>query len=256
MERLTQKTSGLSANALRTWGILMLAAGIISRSILQNQLLGMEGGTTGLLELISADPNAMTIASVALVLQALESCAIPIFAFLLLEGLQHTADFLKYLLRIAGTALLSELPYNLAIGGKVFDLSSRNPVFGLVLCMILVWFYRRYAEKSLAHVLVRILVTFMGLLWISMLSIDHGVSTLLVFCGLWIFRRKPLFRNLAGTSAAILSSLVSPFYLASPLSFLAIHFYNEEPGNGSRLRNYLAYPILLLATGLAAKFLF
>ena len=38
------------------------------------------------------------------------------------------------------------------------------------------------------------------------------------------------------------------------MGFLAIHFYNGEKGESSRLVNYLFYPVTLLAIGLAAKF--
>ena len=41
-------------------------------------------------------------------------------------------------------------------------------------------------------------------------------------------------------------SLVSPFYLASPMSLLAVHFYNGEEGDTNRSVKYLAYPVALL----------
>ena len=44
-------------------------------------------------------------------------------------------------------------------------------------------------------------------------------------------------------------------YIASaPVSFLILHFYNEEPGEGNRWVNYLAYPVILIATSLLAMF--
>ena len=42
MERLKRtSSSGLTANALRTWGMLFLIGGIAGRSIIQNRLLGI-----------------------------------------------------------------------------------------------------------------------------------------------------------------------------------------------------------------------
>ena len=43
--------------------------------------------------------------------------------------------------------------------------------------------------------------------------------------------------------------------MAAPMGFLAIHFYNGEKGEENRLVNYLAYPVILLAVGLAGAFL-
>ena len=39
------------------------------------------------------------------------------------------------------------------------------------------------------------------------------------------------------------------------MGFMPIHFYRGEKGEENRLLNYLAYPVLLLAAGLAGMFL-
>ena len=139
MERLgNTKPSGLHAGNLRAWGMLFAIAGIISRSLLQNQMLGMGTRTMQeLMALMQASDTAMAIATVALVLQAVETVAVPIFVFLLAEGFRHTSDWKKYLLRVAGLAVLTEIPYDLAMNQKVLEFGTQNPVFGLVLCMIL-----------------------------------------------------------------------------------------------------------------------
>ena len=65
-----------------------------------------------------------------------------------------------------------------------------------------------------------------------------------------------MFMGFSGMAAAALCTGISPFYLAAPMGFLAIHFYNGEPGNSSRLVNYLFYPVSLLLIGLVARFVF
>ena len=59
-----------------------------------------------------------------------------------------------------------------------------------------------------------------------------------------------------GASAAIACSLFSPFFLLSPMSFLAIHMCNGEKGEENRLVNYLIYPALLLVIGIVCTVLF
>ena len=127
MERLgnPEQKSGLHAGNLRAWGMLFAIAGIISRSILQNQMLGMGTRSTAeLLEMMQSSDTAMAIATVALVLQAVETVAVPIFVFLLAEGFRHTSDWKKYLLRVAGLAVLTEIPYDLAMNAKVLEFGS------------------------------------------------------------------------------------------------------------------------------------
>lgn len=255
MERLSSSrpTSGLHSGSLRAWAMLFAIAGIVSRSILQNRLLGV--GTNSMqevLEMMQASETAMIITTVSLVLQALETVAVPIFVFLLFEGFQHTSDWKKYFVRVAGLALLTEIPYDLAMNGKVLEFSSQNPVFGLVLCMVLLYLFRRFAAKKLFCVVLALA----GLAWALMLKVDHGIPMILMICVIHLFRNKRMFMGFSGMAAAALCTGISPFYLVAPMGFLAIHFYNGERGNGSKLVNYLFYPVTLLAVGLIAKFAF
>lgn len=254
MERLSNtKSSGLNRNGLRTWGLIFLAAGIFGRSVLQNQVLGIgQVNTQQLLEVMNSN---MMIATLALVLQAIETCAAPIFALLLVEGFQSTANYKNYLLRVLGVAALSELPYNLAMGGGLLDLSSRNPVFSMVLGLIVLYFYQRYSEKGMKNVLIKLVVTLAAMGWAFMLQITEGICLILLIGILWAFRKKPLYRNFVGATAVVVCSLLSPFYLAAPMGFLVIHLYNGEKGEGSRVVSYLAYPAVLLVIGIAAQFI-
>ena len=257
MERLKQDRShGISSNAVRTWGMLFVVAGVVGRGIIQTHILNMGAiSTQQLLEAMQSSTAVMAMATVSIVLQAMETCAIPIFCFLLVEGFQHTKDFKQYFLRVLGIALISEIPYNLAFGGTFFDLGSRNPVFSMVLCLVVLYFYRRYAEKSAGNTAVKAVVTVAALLWGGMLNIDSGVCCVLVTSVLWASRKQPNYRAFAGCAAAALCSVSSPFYLAAPMGFMAVHFYNGEKGPENRVVNYLAYPCLLLMAGIAGAFL-
>ena len=253
MERLgnTRPTRGLHAGNLRAWGMLFAIAGIISRSILQNQLLGVGVlSVQELMELMQSSETAMAFATVALVLQAVETVAVPIFVFLLAEGFRHTSDWKKYLLRVSGLALLTEIPYDLAMNQKVLEFGSQNPVFGLVLCMVLLYLFERFSGKKL----VCVIMALAGLAWALMLKVDHGIPMILMVCVIRVFRNKHMFMGFSGMAAAALCTGISPFYLAAPMGFLAIHFYNGEQGSSSRLVNYLFYPVTLLAIGLVAMF--
>lgn len=252
MERLgNTRPTGLSAGKLRAWAMLFVIAGIVGRSILQNRILGVGSiSAMELMKLMQESEAAMTAATVALVMQAMETVAVPIFVFLLAEGFKHTGDWKKYFLRVAGLAVLTEIPYNLAMSQKVIDMSSRNPVFGLVLCMILLHLYGRFSKKKL----VCVVMALAGIVWAKMLNVEHGMAMIVMISVIWIFRKKQMFMGFSGMAAAALCTVFSPFYLAAPMGFLATHFYNGEKGEGNRLINYLFYPAALLAIGLVAMF--
>lgn len=243
------RPSGLNSNGLRTWGMLFALGGIISRGILQNEMLGMLNVKgAALLDIMQNVEGAMAMAAVALVLQALETIAVPIFAFLLVEGFLHTSDYKKYVLRVAGLAVLTEIPFNLAMTQNILDLSSRNPVFGVLLCLVLLYLYNRFAEQKFVCVIVTLAATGWG--W--MLGIEHCIPMVLMVCVMWIFRNKKMFMGFSGAAVAVLCTGGSVFYLAAPMGFLVTHFYNGEPGESNKLVSYLIYPVALLITALVA----
>lgn len=252
MERLgTRKKHGINGNAFRTWGLLFLAAGVIGRGIIQTHMLGIgQVDAQQLLTVINSSQQAMILATCALALQALETCAVPIFTLMLVDGFQYTKDTKAYFLRVLKLALLCELPYNLAMGGRLFALNSRNPVFGLVLCMVMLFFFVRYDSGKFQDRLIKLAVTAAAIVWCEMLKIEFGSALVLLTAVMWAFRSNTLYRNFAGAAAAIVCTVFSPFFLAAPMGFMAVHFYDGEPGTNSRTVNYLAYPAMLLAAGL------
>lgn len=258
MERLGNhyKKTGITVNALRIWGMIFLAAGVIGRGLIQNHMLNVASmSTVQMLEAMQSSEMVMNYATMSLALQALETCAAPIFGALLVEGIKHTSDFKQYFLRILGSACVTEITYNLAMGKGILDLSSRNPMFSLVLGMILIFFYMRYSG-GFKNLMVKVLVTAAAFVWVKMLNIEFGSPMLVIIAVLWATRNKGLYRNLAGASASIACSLFSPFFLASPMSFLAVHMCNwERSEEENRVVNYLMYPGILLLAFAVGKFL-
>lgn len=252
----TKPKTALHASGLRTVGMLILMVGILGRSLIQNRLLGVgQLSTAQLLEVMQTSQEAMMYTALALIIQAMETCAAPIFCFLLVEGFCHTSNFGKYFGRVFALALVTEIPYNLAIYGSVIAMGSRNPVFAMVLGLVVLYVYRRYEDNKLSNSVIKLVVTLAAVLWGNMLGISGGNCCVVLVAVLWIFREKPIFRNLFGCMAAASCTMFSPFFLLSPLGFIAIRFYNGEKGPENRLVNYLAYPLMLLASGLAVKFL-
>ena len=243
-----RKKRTINGNALRTWALLFLAAGVLGRGLIQNHILGVGNLTTQqLLEVMGASEQAMALATCALVLQALETCAVPLYALMLVEGVQNTSDFPAYFKRILGLAVLCELPYNLAMHGKLLFLSDRNPVFALVMCLVMLYLFSRFPEGKKANTLVKMIITIAAILWCEMLKIEYGSATVLIVSVMWAFRKNSLYRNFAGAAAAIVCTVMSMYFLAAPMAFMIINGYDGEKSTNSRRVNYLAYPAMLAA---------
>lgn len=256
MRRLGRpERKGLNKHQLLLWGFLFLLAGIFSRSLLQNRILQMNSLTgQQLLEVMSASRGAMAAATAALVMQALETCAVPIFAFLLVEAYITTKSRKKLLLCLLITAVCTEIPYNLAMYGQFLNMTSRNPAVAMVVALAVLYFFHRYRENSFGNVLVKTIVGISSVLWVVILNVDHGVALLVMVMTMWAFRNKNSLRALFCAVAVAACTLVSPFYIFSAMGILPVHLYREEEEQEQNaIVVYAAYPVLLLTVGLLSK---
>ena len=238
-----------TTTGIRIIGMIFLAAGAYG-TMLQTKALGVGYMTnTALLNLLEENPEIMSSVSMALVMQMFGACALPIFLFLLVEGVTHTSNFGKYMLRVLGLAVACQLPYNLITTGNLLRMTRLNPVFALVMCMIMLYFFRTYTQKNAKHILIKI-VAFVGVyLWSNMLGVEHGACCVILCAVLWALRGKTNWQTFIGIAVMFACSIFSMFYIAAILSFLALHFYEGKKGEENRLANYLAYPVILLACG-------
>lgn len=256
-ERLSiRRESGMNRSTLRLWGLVFVALGLLSRGILQNRVLGLQSGSNAdLLQILNLS-GAMTAAAVALALEGMESCAVPIFATLLEEGFRKTHSAKDYLLRVLGVAVVSELPYNFAISGSFWDVSSRNPVFGMVLALAMLIFLNQYSGKGVTGVLIQTAVFAAAILWSVMFRVKYGIMMLIVTAVLWAFRARPTLRYFLAAAAAICCCVGNPLYMFAPFGFLLVHLYNGEEGQTSKLLQYILYPVLLILVGAVGFLLF
>ena len=259
-----RKPSGLTSQGLRIWGLLFMAVGIVGRGIVQNELLGSS--------------ENMTVMTVALVMRIVQGCALPIFTFLLVEGIQKTTSVKFYFLRIAGVAVLAEIPFDLVNSGVFFNWHFQNPLWSMLLALVMLYLLRHFSEKTPKHIAINVVIILVAWLWTTLVfptrssnvntifaigesknMLPEGTPIILLTAALWYTRKKKAWQIYAGTIAIVLVSLVTPNmvympYMGAPLAFIAIHFYNEEQGDGNRVINYLAYPVILLAVALIAMF--
>ena len=258
MERLNDRRvvepSGITANGIRMWGLFLLAASVFGVCILKHRFFGIPSGSEDkLFELVDSN---MILATTVIVLQVCGACAVCIYTFLMVEGALKTSDMKAYVLRVAGIAILSEIPYNLAFSGKWFDLSSRNPVFGLLIGLVMLWFYKNFPGFKGTNLLYKIAATVGACLWCTMLEIADGICIIIIGLTLWAFQEKPQFRVYAGAMAAIVCSVISPFYMIAPVTFLLLHSYNGEQGESNKVVNYMSYPVMLIVITLVGVIAF
>lgn len=259
---MAQKTAvqkeytGIKRSTLRLLGIILLALGAMGRGVLENRVLGVNMSDTAQLMTMLEMDGGMAAAGTALLFEAMESCAVPIFAVLLVDGFRRTKNYRSYLLRVLLLAVVSEVPYNFAMTGQVLDMTSQNPVFASVICLIMLYLYNTYQGTEFGKVLIKLVVAAAAILWSLMFRVNYGVILPVIVTILWIFRERPSLRSFLGAAAAVCFCVGNPLYMFSPFGFLAAHFYRGEEGISIGRLPYLMYPLVLILVGAAGILLF
>lgn len=245
----------ISSAVVRALGALFMLAGLIG-AWLQSGIVGAGTMTnTELFEAMQADASIMQTATWALALQALECCALPLYAYFLVQGVLNTSGFGKYALRILGLAVVCQLPYNLVKTGNALLMPALNPVFALLMALVMLYFFRRFPGKTAGAIAIKALAVVGTFLWSNMLGVEHGAACVLLTAVLWGLQKKPNLQIFAGVVVCFACCVFSLYYLAAPISFLILYFYSGEKGSENRIVNYALYPAMLLVMGLTGVLL-
>ena len=112
--------------------------------------------------------------------------AFPIFAFLAVEGYFRTGNLKKYVGRLAVTAVISELPFNLMMGSSLLYPMHQNVIWTLLLGIAAIHLNEKAKEggRRWVQVLIAAATILFGALVGLLTMVDYlhaGVLTILVF---------------------------------------------------------------------------
>ena len=193
--------------------------------------------------------------------------AFPLFCFLLAEGFFHTHSRGKYIRNLLVLALVSELPFDLALHQTLakapclIEFSQQNTCFTLLLGLLLFWCLDRIRQLAISLLLSRILQGAALLLtcaaaWI--LHTDYGPWGILCLAACYLLGKVPVSAAFWGCLMLNLDCLAvsgGQLTLATrnlfdcPGAFLALiplYFYNGSRGKQVKYGFYLFYPGHLL----------
>ena len=115
----------------------------------------------------------------------------PIFAFLTVEGYFHTKNLKKYVSRLLLFAVISEIPFNLAMGSSIFFPIHQNVLWSFLISIGLIHWNEKGKEK---HIVRRILVGFasvcIGYIVGIITFIDYYNAGILMVLTFYFFRGK------------------------------------------------------------------
>ena len=110
----------------------------------------------------------------------------PIFAFMIVEGYFHTKNLKKYVQRLLVFAVLSEIPFNLAMGSRIFYPIHQNVLWSFLISIALIHWNEnaKSSEKIWKRLIVAVITVVLGYLvgLLTMVDFYHaGILTVLVF---------------------------------------------------------------------------
>lgn len=176
------------------------------------------------------------------ILRYMGRLAFPIVAFLIAEGCLHTKNLRRYILRLALFAVISEVPFDLAIKFRMWYPEYQNTMFTLLLGACAIGCMDRLKKK---HVLVQMLTAsvFCGAAYF--LKCDYGAVGVALIAVMYLFRSD---RNAQLMAGALICAAESYTYCGiEALAFLFIRFYNGKRGDmPMKYFFYIAYPAHLI----------
>lgn len=226
-------------------GILLLCLSTLSTGVIQRGMLGLDGSvsTEEMEQLLASGAGQWAVQAIMLSMAA--SLALPLYARLLVEAVGQAEDRRMLLLELGGCALISEVPYDWAMTGKLVDASVQNPAWGLLLGGIMLLFFQRQKSSSRGTVIAsQAVAVFAAAAWALLLRVRMGVP-LVLLCALFFFayRAKKAWIAMVGGAA------LTAFYFPAPLGLLLAYCYDNK--SRARCRVFcVLYTVQLLAFGI------
>ena len=253
--RLTDRGQGrlpgisMSGTALKWSGFIFMCLGSFSAVIRRGFMgLGPDATAETMYRAMSPEGGMMGPGTVAVLCSLISMLAIPIYVHFLCEGLRNTKDARRYVIRLLLCALVSEIPYDLAMSGRLFDFSTQNPVWALGLGAMMLGFCQMWKAKSGAGgIAFRAVVVCAAILWALLLRVHMGALLILLITLFHFARRNKSVFYILGIG---LTSLQFP----APLGLMFVNWHDGTPAGGPKRLFYILYPVQLLLFGALAMF--
>ena len=196
----------------------------------------------------------------------------PIFAFMIVEGYFHTSNLKKYAGRLFVFALISEIPFNLALGSRIFYPIHQNVLWSFLISLGLIHWNEKAKKsgklwKRLVVGTASVILGYLGGILTMVDFYNAGVLTVLAF---YFFRGRKWYNYLGqfvtlwyinmemlGGYSYMIDIMGKTYFLVrqsfAMLALVPIWLYSGRRGYHSKAFQYFCYwfyPVHLLVLGL------
>ncbi len=201
------------------------------------------------------------------VLRLIGRFAFPIFCFLLVEGFFHTRSRAKFAIRLGAFAVLSEIPFDLAlsehnmsVSDRLLNFKSQNVFFTLLVGFLVIWaiewwmqpwLKQKKAPKTFSEI-SKFFLPILGFILVGALvafaiKCDYSLGGVVAIVFIYFARgeRHPGMNMIrSGLILAITGSAYTE--LVVPLGYPLTEFYSGQRGRNWKWFFYVFYPAHLL----------
>lgn len=164
--------------------------------------------------------------------------AFPIFAFLIIQGYQHTSNRRKYVGKLILFALISEIPFDLAFYNQMIYWNHQNIFFTLAIGIIGFSLFEQFEQKN--QIPLQFGTAFGFAILAEIINADYGLYGILFIFGLGMLRNQKVMQTIFGVFMGLVQGV------GAALAFLPIWFYNGKRGQQNKWVFYIFYPAHLL----------
>ena len=232
-----------SGSALKWFAVLIMLVDHIGACLLEVFVLNYYGVSP----LAGRIDNLYFWLSLDSVLRGIGRAAFPIFCFLLVEGAVHTRSPRKYLLRLASFALISEIPFDLALNNQPFYWGTQNVFFTLLAGLLVIQAFQRSPGQEWRGMLALAVLGAAA----ELCGTDYGAIGVAVIAVMYLLRERFWA---ASVLSLILLVLLARIEIFSIPAFLILALYNGKRGRQPKYFFYVFYPVHLLILWAAGNF--
>lgn len=221
---------GLSGSTLKIIAVITMLTDHIGAGIL-GRIITMQGIYSG------------SVYNVYSVMRYIGRLAFPIFCFLLVEGFMHTHNVKKYATRLFVFALISEIPFDLFVSGRIVDTSAQNVYFTLFIGLICMWACDMSEESERISVGIKPVLEF--LIMIAGMYVSYVLRT--DYAAIGVVCIMILYWTRFDKKRQIIAGAVSfAWEISASFAFIPIALYNKNRGINLKYFFYAFYPVHLL----------
>lgn len=216
--------------------------------------------------------------------------AFPIFCFLIVEGFSHTRNVWKYAMRMFLFALLSEIPFDLALKGGWYRPDKQNVYFTLLIgLLVLIGFSlteqltvsviehfsareatasnSKQSDQHLSHMpflhkrfcwiygimaAADLILLLAGMRLAAYIDTDYNYKGVFLIAVLYLVQRYGGSVDHARLPMCFAGAMAVSWELPAPLGFFPVYLYNGKRGLSLKYLFYWFYPVhLLILHGIA-----